>query len=151
MRRANRRLDRFAHKKAQTSMEFVILTGFMLLAFLVFYIVIQSKLVEANRDTVDKAARQVELIVVNELKVAESVTDGYYRVFELPQKIDGVDYTISVMQGVGNTPEVVIKYSGRERVYFVSQGYIDPACMVGKGRNNISKNSGIILIQNMTS
>jgi hypothetical protein len=136
-------------------MEFVILTGFMLLAFLVFYIVIQSKLVEANTNNVDSAAKQVELLVVNELKMAESVTDGYYREFELPSKIGGINYAISIMPGVSNTPEIVVKYNGRERVYFVSQvngsaGYVDGTSRVGIGKNNITKNNGLIIIQNMT-
>jgi hypothetical protein len=138
-------------KKAQTSMEFVILTGFMLLAFLVFYIVIQAKLVEANKDNVDRAAKQVETLVVNELKVAESVTDGYYRVFELPQRVNGMDYNVSIIPGVGNTPEIVIKYNSRERVYFVPQTYVDSASRVGKGYNNISKTNGVILLQRMGS
>jgi hypothetical protein len=137
-------------RKAQTSMEFVILTGFMILAFLVFYIVIQSKLVEANRDSADKAAKQAELLVVNELRVAESVIDGYYREFELPQKINGMNYNISIMSGVGGTPEIVIHYNGKERVYFVPQAYVSSFSSVSKGKNNISKNNGIILIQNMT-
>jgi hypothetical protein len=142
-------------KKAQTSMEFVILTGFMLMAFLVFYIVIQSKLVEANRNSVDLAAKQVETVIVNELKVAESVTDGYYREFELPQKVNGMNYTVSVIpgpsQGPTDVPEIVIKYNGRERVYFISQTYINGSSKISKGVNNISKNNGIILVQNMTS
>jgi len=132
-------------------MEFVILTGFMLLAFLIFYIVIQSKLVEANKDNVDTSAKQVELLVVNELKLAESVTDGYYREFELPSNVDGLDYTVDIIPGVSNTPEIVIKYNGKERVYFVSGGYVDNTSRVGKGRNNISKSNGLILVQNMTS
>ncbi len=142
-------------RKAQTSMEFVILTGFMLMAFLIFYIVIQSKLVEANKNTIDLAAKQVETIVVNELKVAESVSDGYYREFELPQRVNGMNYTLSIIpgpsQGSSDIPEVVIKYNGRERVYFVSQAYVSNLSKVGKGLNNISKINGTILIQNMTS
>ena len=137
-------------RKAQTSMEFVILTGFMLLAFLIFYMIIQAKLVEANRDTTDRAAEQIETLIVNELKVAESVTDGYYRQFELPQRVNGVDYNVSVIPGVSNTPEIVIKYYGKERVYFVPQGYISSSCTVGKGLNNITKLNGIILIQKMS-
>jgi len=131
-------------------MEFVILTSFMLLAFLVFYIVIQSKMVEANRDSTDNAAKQIETIVVNELAVAESVTDGYYREFELPQSINGVDYNIQVMSGVNNTPEIVTKYSGRERVYFVHQGYVSGSSTVAKGKNNITKSDGIIKISHMS-
>jgi hypothetical protein len=130
-------------------MEFVILTGFMLIAFLSFYMIIQSKLVEANRDTTDRAAKQIETMVVNELRVAESVTDGYYREFELPQRINGMEYSISIMSGVGGTPEVVTKYSGKERVYFVPQGYVDGASNVAKGLNNVTKNKGIIKIQHM--
>jgi hypothetical protein len=138
-------------RKAQTSMEFVILTGFMLLAFLIFYIVIQSKLVEANDNNMDASAEQVELLVVNELKLAESVTDGYYREFELPSKINGIDYNIYITPGVASTPEIVIKYNGKERVYFVPQGYVNNNSRVGKGRNNITKSNGLILIQNMTA
>ena len=142
-------------RKAQTSMEFVILTGFMLLAFLVFYIVIQSKLVEANQNSVDVAAKQVETIVVNELKVAESVSDGYYREFELPQRVNGMDYTLEIIpgpsMGSSDIPEVVIRYNGRERVYFVSQAYVSNLSTVGKGTNNISKTNKVILIQHMSS
>jgi len=137
-------------RKAQTSMEFVILTGFMLMAFLVFYIVIQMQLVQANRDKLDVTAKQVETLVVNELKVAESVTDGYYREFELPRTIQGVDYQVQVLSGVGGTPEIVVKYSNKERVYFVPQGYVNSLSTVAKGRNNISKVNGIILLQNMS-
>ncbi|HYD02843.1 MAG TPA: hypothetical protein VEC16_00940 [Alphaproteobacteria bacterium] len=132
--------------KGQSSMEFVILTGFMLIAFLVFYIVIQSKLVEANRDSTDIAAKQVETMIINELKIAESVTDGYYREFILPPKINGMPYNVSIIPGVGGTPEIVIKYSNKERVYFVLQGYIDSSSTVGIGKNSISKNNGIILM-----
>ena len=138
-------------KKAQTSMEFVILTGFMLLAFLVFYVVIQAKLVEANRNSIDNSAKQVETLVVNELKVAESVTDGYYREFELPQKVNGMDYTIKIISGVGNTSEIVVQYNGKERVYYVPQTYVSNSSRVSKGMNNISKDNGLILLQNMTS
>lgn len=137
-------------RKAQSSMEFVILTAFMLMAFLVFYIVIQVKLVEANRDKLDITAKQVETIIVNELKVAESVTDGYYREFELPPKIRGMDYSVKVLQGVGNTPEVVVTYSTKERVYFVPQGYVSNESQVSKGKNNITKINGIILVRNMS-
>jgi uncharacterized protein (UPF0333 family) len=142
-------------KKAQTSMEFVILTGFMLLAFLIFYVVIQSKLVEANQNSIDVAAKQVEIIVVNELKVAESVTDGYYREFELPQRINGINYSVAIVPGPSSgprdIPEIVITYNGRERVYFISQVYISELSKIGKGLNNISKINGVILVQNMTS
>jgi len=121
----------------------------MVLAFLVFYVIIQSKMVEANKDTTDMQAKQIETIVVNELKVAESVTDGYYREFELPWRINGMDYTVQVMSGVNNTPEIVVKYNGRERVYFVNQGYISGNSTVDKGLNNITKINGIILVQHI--
>jgi hypothetical protein len=138
-------------RKAQTSMEFVILTGFMLLAFLIFYTVIQAKLVEANKDNIDVAAKQIETLVVNELKIAESVSDGYYREFELPQEVNGMNYTVQIMPGVGNTPEIVVQYNGRERVYFVVQSYVNSASRVSKGWNNVSKIKGVILLQNMSS
>ncbi|MGV8141853.1 MAG: hypothetical protein ACP5NW_05420 [Candidatus Woesearchaeota archaeon] len=130
-------------------MEFVILTGFMILAFAIFYITIQAKLVEANRDGTDTAAKQIETLVVNEIKVAESVSDGYYREFELPERINGIEYNVSIMAGVGNMPEVVVKYGGRERVYFVSQGYVNDQSNVSKGLNNITKINGQITLKHM--
>jgi hypothetical protein len=138
-------------RKAQSSMEFVILTGFMILAFAVFYITIESKLVEANRDSTDAAAKQLETIVINELKMAESVSDGYYREFELPQRINGINYNVSIMAGVGSTPEVVTKYVGKERVYFITQGYVDDSSTIGKGWNNITKIEGVIKINHITT
>jgi len=137
-------------KRAQTSMEFVILTGFMLLAFLIFYGIIQSKIVDANENSIDDAAKQVETLVVNELKVAESVTDGYYREFELPPRVNGMDYTIKIVPGVSDTPEIVIQYNNKERVYFVPQTYVSNLSTVSKGLNNISKINGVILMQNMS-
>ena len=137
-------------RKGQTSMEFVILTSFMIVAFLIFYIVIEGKLVEANRGATDDAAKQVETIVVNELKLAESVSDGYYRVFTIPQNINGIEYNISVLSGVGNTPEIVIKYNGNERVYFVQQAYVNSQSTIGKGVNNITKAGGTITIKHMS-
>ncbi len=136
-------------KKAQSSMEFVILTGFMLVSFLVFYIVIQGKIVDANKNALDMNAKQVETLIINELKVAESVTDGYYREFELPRTIQGMNYTAQILSGVGGTPEIVITYSNKERVYFVPQGYIDSFSNISQGKNNITKVDGIILIQSM--
>jgi len=136
-------------RKAQSSMEFVILTGFMVLAFLTFYIAIQSKMLEANRDNTENAVKQIENLVVNELKVAESVTDGYYREFDLPRRVNGMEYNVSIIAGVGDTPEIVTKYGNKERVYFVPQLYVDSGSTVGRGLNNISKNGGIILIRNM--
>ena len=131
-------------------MEFVILTGFMLLAFLIFYVIIQSKIVDANENSIDDAAKQVETLVVNELKVAESVTDGYYREFELPPRVNGMDYTIKIVPGVSDTPEIVIQYNNKERVYFVPQTYVSNLSTVSKGLNNISKINGVILMQNMS-
>jgi hypothetical protein len=108
-------------------------------------------MLDANRDSTDNAVKQMEIVVVNELKVAESVTDGYYREFSLPYRVNGIEYNISIMSGVGNTPEIVTKYGGKERVYFVPQTYVDSNSTVGKGLNNISKINGIIYIRHISS
>jgi hypothetical protein len=136
-------------KKGQSSTEFVILIGFMMMMLLVFFIVIQQKIVEANEEKNELASKGIMDIVINEIRLAESVSDDYYREFYLPIELNGLNYNISIMPGVASTTEVVLKYENKEKVYFLEQ-FVNDTSTVGLGSNNITKSNGVIYIRKMT-
>ena len=97
-------------------------------------------------------AQQVQNLAINEIKIAESVSDNYYREFNLPNNINGFQYTINIITGVGNSTEMVIRYnqSDKEIVYFL-ESYVNSSSTIGYGLNNITKNNGIIEIQHISN
>ena len=136
-------------KKSQSSTEFVILIGFMVLVLLVFFMIIQEKIVEANDERNELASKDIMDTLITEIRLAESVSDDYYREFFLPLDLNGLDYDISIIMGVASTTEIVLKYSNKEKVYFLEE-FINSSSSVGLGLNNITKKNGVILIQKMT-
>jgi hypothetical protein len=137
------------NKKSQTSAEFVILTSFMIFVLLVFLIIIQNKLISTTNEKNEIEAGYVMDLVVNEIKLAESVSDSYYREFSLASNINGIEYNISIISGVGGTSEIVVKYYDKERVFFLNQ-YINNESTLGSGLNNITKNNGLITVKHMS-
>jgi hypothetical protein len=132
--------------RGQSSTEFVLLASFMMLVFIIFFVLIQQKIVRVADEKTAANARQVLDTIVNEIKLAESVTDDYYREFVLPNDINGIEYTVDIIQGPGETVEVVAKYSGKEQVYFLEE-LVDKDSTVGIGLNTITKKDGKILIK----
>lgn len=136
-------------QKSQSSMEFVILVSFMMLVFALFFIVIQQRAAIANEEKNDAAADNVKNLALNEIKLAESVSDNYYREFSLPNNLNGLDYNISIMQGVGGSSEIVIKYANKEKVYYL-EGFINSASTLGSGLNSITKSGNVVLIKHIS-
>lgn len=134
--------------KAQNSMEFVLLMSFMMLIFVIFFILVQGKLSSVYQEKNDAAAQQLENLIVNEIKLSETVHDNYYREFLLPTTLNSVSYNVSIMSGPG-VSELVIKYVEKERVYFL-ETYVDRSSTIGIGMNNISKVNGKIYIRKMS-
>lgn len=133
--------------KAQTSTEFVILTTFMLLVFLIFLTLIQTKMTESIKEKNDLLAQNVMDRVITEVRLAESVTEGYERIFTLPAFFEnGISYQIEI-EPYSSLGEIIITYEGVEKIYFLDS-QIDPSSMIGIGDNTISKNNGLILITN---
>jgi len=131
--------------KAQTSTEFVILTTFMLLVFLIFLTLIQTKMTESIKEKNDLLAQNVMDRVITEIRLAESVTDNYQRTFTLPVFLEnGIPYTIEI-ETYGSGGEIVMTYENIEKVYFFDSqmGLVNS---IGTGSNIITKNNGLIRI-----
>jgi hypothetical protein len=131
--------------KAQSSMEFVILLSFMIFVFLLFFIIIEGKIVSLTTEKLDLEAQDVLTLVTDEVRIAESVSDSYYRQFILPGNIKGLDYNISFSAISGGGTELIITYYEREKIRFF-EGTLSNDSTIWPGSNNITKINGIIRI-----
>lgn len=125
--------------KSQSAMEFVILASFMLLVILGFFSLTSSRMIEARQEGNRKIAEDIAKFAYREIEIAKSVNDGYSRVFEIPQSVNGINYTLSLL----DSRELVVSYLNEEYVQFL------PTNVTGnviKGINRISKVNGIVLL-----
>ncbi|MBI4739559.1 hypothetical protein HY772_08545 [Candidatus Woesearchaeota archaeon] len=82
------------------STEFIIFFGFMFLIFVIFLIGVADryKTLAADKERIllsDQAQK-----IRKEILVASTVEDGYSRSFEIPASLDGVSFTIQVVNDV---------------------------------------------------
>ncbi len=132
--------------KAQTSTEFVILTTFMLLVFLVFLLLIQAKMSQSMVEKNDLLAQNIIDKVIGEIRLAESVTDDYSRTFNLPVFLEnGIPYTIE-LTGYAGGGEILMKYETTEKVYFFD-AYVNETSTIDIGENVIEKRNGMIYMK----
>jgi len=87
-------------KKGQASIEFIILIGVVLFFFLTFSFFIQSNVAKKSQERQNLILKDVALTVQDEINLASKSSDGYYRTFELPEKIVNQDYEINLTEGV---------------------------------------------------
>jgi len=128
----------FINKKAQGGIEFIIIFSFVLFFFVLFFTIIQSNQNEKNKENEDILFQNIALDVRDEINIAAGASDGYFREFEIPEKILGKDYEISVTNS-GN-------------VYLESESYATSFRsskvngILKKGTNNITKKDGEVFI-----
>ncbi len=84
-------------KKSQSSIEFIILTGIIMLFFSVFFLSIQESGSDKLREKRAFLAKQTAFIVQDEINLALKSGDGYERRFVLPESLDGMDYNAIVI------------------------------------------------------
>ena len=127
------------HLKSQSSMEFMVLATFMLLVIVGFFGVTSSKVLEAREDINRRIAEDIADFSYREIEIATAVNDGYKKSFSMPQNVNGVNYSINIVDNI----ELTVIYLDYEHVRFL------PANVTGnitKGLNTISRNNSIIYI-----
>src|SRR3989338_8627807 len=125
--------------KSQSAMEFIVLASFMLLVILGFFAVTSSRVLEAKEEGNMKIAQDIADFAYREIEIAKSVNDGYTRAFAMPETVNGIDYTISIV----DNRELVVKYLDYEYIGFL------PSNVTGnitKGINIIKKEDGLVFI-----
>lgn len=103
--------------KAQTSIEFLILLGFMLLIFASFFVVATDIVTQNNTRAIREALIDVSQLTYEELLLANQVNIGYSRNFSLPEKISEQGYAVWIL----NNTELVLNtsYSGKNYEYLI--------------------------------
>ncbi len=137
-------LDR--SKKSQFTIEFAILISFMFIVFVGFFAIVSYKLNEARETEKQQKIGNIAVLVGNEIKLANSVNDGYVKTFKLPAKIDGNDYRISILENRELVVEYPLLNPEYEYVLFL------PANIRGNistGLNELRKKGGTVLIRNL--
>ncbi len=88
------------NKHSQTAIEFMILTGFILFSFTVFFVLMQSNMSDKLDEKRNIVIKEVALIVQNEVDLATQSREGYYREFVIPNDINGLDYEINIVESM---------------------------------------------------
>jgi hypothetical protein len=87
-------------KKAQSSIEFIILIGFVMTAFAIFFIVINESVRETTEEKMDLEVKEVALTIQNEIDLAYNSIEGYSRNFTLPKVISGKYYSVLIEEDI---------------------------------------------------
>ena len=119
------------------SLEFLLIMGFSTFMLVVFLIIGVHQLNEASTQRDLSEVLDIANSVQQELLTAASVSDGYRRVFTLPQEIGNQPYTIGLANG---TDYSVITFETAKRRYSVRT----PQCngTILRGANAITKTNG---------
>ena len=125
------------HSRAQISSEFFIFVGLAFLIAIAFSLVSLNQLQDFRIENENEAVKDIALKLQKEIFIAASVEDGYVRVFKIPDKLDNIDYFLTVQN---NTITIQSKNSF----------YILPIPKtignLTKGTNIINKTGGVIYI-----
>ena len=120
-------------EKSQSAMEFISLASFMFFVIVGFFAIMSSKLLEAREESNKKIAEDIANFAYREIEISQSVNCGYVREFEMPQTVNGVNYSIEVI----DNKELVVNYIDQEYVKFLPPDI---------GKINITK--GMNIVQN---
>lgn len=115
------------------------LSSFMLLVILGFFSLASSKMVDARIEGNRKISQDIAEFAYREIENAKSVNDGYSRIFEMPQAINGIDYGISII----GSRELVVSYLEEEHVKFLP---VNVTGNIVKGNNMITKLDGKVFL-----
>lgn len=85
-------------KKAQSALEFMILVIAAIFLLSTFSLIFYQNIAQKNVEKRNEAVMELALNLQNELEIAAKATDGYSREFELPNKIVGLDYSVSLVE-----------------------------------------------------
>ncbi len=126
-------------KRSQSAIEFVILVGFVLFFFVTFILVVQGNISDKMREKKNFAIKEIAMTVQDEINLASESTDGYSRVFKIPENLNGQDYDIIINEGMVYVHTLDNKYTTTFPV-------ADVTGIIQKGENIIKKENGKVLL-----
>ncbi|MBI2647561.1 hypothetical protein HYW99_03720 [Candidatus Woesearchaeota archaeon] len=124
-------------RKAQISAEFFMFIGLVFIIAIAFEIASIDQLKHLRLQKESDAIKDVALKLQMELLIAATVEDGYVRIFELPESVENVNYSIM-------TQNSSIIITSKNSFYIVAVPY--SSGNISKGTNLINKTGGVIYI-----
>ena len=136
-------------RKSQVSVEFIMLAGFMFLIFILFFVFIQDKRIDFQKEHHFKTLEDVSAIIDSEIKLGMTVQDNYLRNFTLPPVLLSKKYNMTLLQGK-KASKISIKYAdgafNLETFVNVPKNVI--IANITAGNNVIYRRAGIVVINN---
>lgn len=127
------------NKKAQSSIELIILVGFLLFIFIVFVGQIQKNIGDKAIEKKNILIRDIVLNVQKEIILATESSNGYYREFKIPEKLINEDYEIAIFNNFVYANTTNLKYA-------IAVDIPNAIGTVNKGINVIRKESGVVYV-----
>ncbi|MEK6983464.1 MAG: hypothetical protein AABX33_02740 [Nanoarchaeota archaeon] len=125
--------------KSQSAVEFIILASFMIVVIVGFFAITSSKILDAKEESNRQIAQDIAEFAYREIAMAKTVNDGYTRLFTMPESVNGVNYSISIV----DNKELIVDYLGYE--YFKPL----PANVTGnisRGLVELKKINGVVFL-----
>ncbi len=147
------------NKQSQVSMEFILLMTFMLLFFVIFLAMVQHKMQEITYEKESELLQEVGNYIKNEISLAYTAYDGYYREFELPPYIAEKSYSIRIksnkIDDSNNRLDLELRFENRPNIAVVrlppleilSEKIRQDTFIIQPGKNIIQKRNGIVTLQ----
>ncbi len=129
----------FNLRKAQSAIEFLILVMTILFLFVSFLYFIQSKIADSQYEILSIKVKEIALRVQDEINLAQGSTNGYFRVFNIPSKINGLEYQIELVEN-----SVYVRTDNGKHA--VALPIVNVTGNIIKGDNQIYKTNGTIFL-----
>lgn len=123
--------------RGQTTIEFIVLIGFMLFVFTAFFLVVQQRSSVLNQELYLRDLKSTSQLLDDEITLAQEVRYGYVREFTLPSTIGGEPYTIRL----SNSSEFSIKRTSSSEEYVV---FLTAPVLLGNTSKDCFKSTGYI-------
>lgn len=126
-------------RRAQSAVEFMILIGAALFFFLGFLFSVNLNSADKRAEQRNLIVKEIALTVQNEINLASESVDGYYRKFELPSNIAGLDYDINII-------EDFVYVNTTNGKYALAFPIVNVSGNLQKGENSIRKSNGEVFL-----
>ena len=129
-------------QRGEISIEFISLIGIMLIIFTFMIIVIGSKNQDITDTMIYSDAQKIADTIASEINAASRI-QGYYREFNLPEKIAGIEnYTVDINK---QFRFVQVKWQNKNEVSNIVTENVSGT--VKSGTNRIRNDGGMIVIE----
>ncbi|MEM4625782.1 MAG: hypothetical protein QXJ28_03405 [Candidatus Pacearchaeota archaeon] len=125
-------------RKAQVSIELIIVSIATILFFSIFFISIQINIQDKQKKNEIIFIENFAFSIREEIQMAFSASDGYSRNFEIPQKIFNRDYEISILD------DSILFINTTDSSIALEIGVINGS--IKKGLNVIRKENGVVYL-----